>query len=178
MFAGNRVTKLRRSRWVRWSTAWLLVAAGVIAIADAQQPRPAFRVEAELFTLKVQVVAPRGKGLPVLSAEQFEVRVGGRKRNVMLAELIGQDEGGSSAGAVRGRLDDTDLAGLTRNEEKLFRPPVGQRSALYLLGVEVTDAERRNVKVRVGHKDVSLRGWAWCAVPAKCRPAAGTPIRR
>jgi hypothetical protein len=153
------------------------VAWGVITIVGAQGPPPAFRTDAELFTLKVQVVASRGKGLPALSAEQFDVRVGGRTRNVLLAELIRQDEGGSAAHAGRGRSG-TDAASLTATEAKFFQPPRGQRSALYLLGVEVSDAERRSVKVKVGHKDVTLRGWAWCGVPATCRPAAATPISR
>jgi hypothetical protein len=58
------------------------------------------------------------------------------------------------------------------NDDKFFKPFKGQASAVYLLGLETIEAERSEmVRVSVRHKGVTARRWAWCGIPAKCRPA-------
>jgi hypothetical protein len=135
----------------------LVAVCGLVGIADAQQP--AFHAAAELFILKVQVVAARGVPLPGLTAAQFAVRVHGRERRVIFAEFIRADNAASSAGSAPAGTGETTI-GVA--DETLFQPFRNRAGALYLLGVQATDAERSNVSIKVRQENVTARRWTWC----------------
>ena len=69
----------------------LTVVAAVLAQSPArtqQQQPPAFRSGVELVSVDVQVVDKRGQPITGLKAEQFEVTIDGRRRQVVSAQLI------------------------------------------------------------------------------------------
>ena len=140
-----------------------------MTIAGAQQSPPTFRAALELFTIKVQVVADRGKPLPSLTADEFDIRINRRRRALVFVESIRYDDGGTADIPIAPQPNDTKLAS---NDDKFFKPFKGQASAVYLLGLETIEAERSEmVRVSMRHKGVTARRWAWCGIPAKCRPA-------
>jgi len=144
------------------------MACSVAAVVFAQAP-PAFRTGVELFTIEVQVVADRGKPLPVLGTERFDVRINGKNRRVVFGELVRYDDGSTVVVAPTRKSDREWFAA----GGELFRPYPQQASALYLLGVELTDADRQHresVKVKVREKGVNVRRWAWCVVADGCVP--------
>ena len=67
---------------------FLLLTADVIR---AQQPRPTFRSGVDLVTVEVQVVDRDGRPIPTLGLADFEVKIDGRKRNVVSATLVDYD---------------------------------------------------------------------------------------
>jgi VWFA-related protein len=56
-----------------------------------QQPRPTFRAGVELVRVEVQVVDKNGIPVPKLGLADFEVKIDGRKRPVVSADLINYD---------------------------------------------------------------------------------------
>jgi len=69
----------------------LLLAPAICtaALLSAQQEqRPTFRSAVDLMAVDVQVVDGRGKPVPALAADKFEVSVGGKRRKVVSADFI------------------------------------------------------------------------------------------
>ena len=56
-----------------------------------QQQRPTFRSGVDLVTVEVQVVDRDGRPIPTLGLADFEVKIDGRKRNVVSATLVDYD---------------------------------------------------------------------------------------
>jgi hypothetical protein len=159
--------------WIRWPAALTLVGWTFVPIVFAQSSTPTFSGGVELFTISVHVVAARGKPLPDLTAERFDVSIAGRARRVVFAELIGYDGSGASTGPMP-QADRTVLAG---DGGVFFTRFTNQASALYVLGIETTEAERGSrveAWVKANEKNVSVRRWAWCGIPANCRLPAGS----
>jgi VWFA-related protein len=76
--------------------AAVAIAAVVCAIAPlaAQQAaRPVFRSGVDLIAVEVQVVDRDGRPIPALSAGDFEVKIDGRTRTVVSADLITYEAG-------------------------------------------------------------------------------------
>ncbi len=161
---------ISRCAWPVRAAATLVVAfCGLVGILTARQSTSAFRGGVELFTVKVQVLANRGKALPRLAAEQFDVRVGGRKGRVVLAEPVRFDDGGTGVDAGLALAPDA----VSFANDTFFKPFPHQLSALYVLGVDPAGVDPgRMVRVRVNQRDVKVRGWVWCGNLAKC----GTPL--
>lgn len=63
----------------------LLCAAGA---AEAQDPPPRIRSGVELVTVDVQVVDGRGRPVADLTSADFEVSIGGRRRQVVTTDLV------------------------------------------------------------------------------------------
>jgi hypothetical protein len=156
-----------------------------MAVPVAQQPVPRFRGSIRLFTIHVQVVADPGKPMASLTAEQFDVRIQGRKRGVTFAELMHFDEGPvlparSKADAVKVLSDESTEDTDARNGGVEFKRISSGISAHYLLGVESNDSDRggfKNVRVRVNQRNLNVRQWAWGTVPWDM-PQAATPNNR
>ena len=72
-------------------------ALGIVALAaggSAQEQKPTFKSGVELVVVDAQVVTKKnGEPIADLTADQFEVTIDGRKRNVVSAELIDSDTG-------------------------------------------------------------------------------------
>jgi hypothetical protein len=144
----------------------LLYLACAWAMAGAQQPPPAFRADVALLTIRVQVTAARGRDLPLLVPDQFEVRIGGRKRIVVLAEPTRTDDGLDAAVAPSGNA-----APQASGDDGFFKPIPGQKSAMYILGLEATGERTPNISVKVKVKDVAVQRWAWCMAATNCGPS-------
>lgn len=63
----------------------LIAASGTIS---AQQPRPVFRSGVELVRVEAYVVDRDGKPVPNLTINDFDVRIDGRKRTIVSADLV------------------------------------------------------------------------------------------
>ena len=71
-------------------TSTLLLLTSDLIQAQPQQ-RPTFRSGVDLVTVEVEVVDRDGKPIPTLGLADFEVKIDGRKRNVVSATLIDYD---------------------------------------------------------------------------------------
>jgi hypothetical protein len=137
------------------AVAWLLTA-----VLAAQTP--AFNGRVEFLTIRVQVVADKGKPLPPLTPAHFEVTIAGVKQHVEFAELIPDNDGATGSPSSSG--------GMWR-----FAKPADQLSAEYLLGVDASATDGGTVRVNVSQKNVGVRQWSWCAAPP-CAPASGETV--
>jgi hypothetical protein len=171
--------------WTTWSTIFLFgpadhgdLAAVVVNLdgalfvrpIHAQQSAPAFRGSVDLFTVQVQVLAARGRPLPRLSADQFDLRIAGQRRTVVFAELVRENDGVAPVGPVRSNPRGPGLSA----DDDFFKPFPNQASALYVLGLEPREADRgKPIRVRVAQRDVSVPRWKWCGDPKR---ECGTPI--
>jgi VWFA-related protein len=61
--------------------------------AQQQAPRPTFRSGVELVAIDVQVVDRDGKPIPRLTPTDFDVKINGRRRGVVSADLVSYDAG-------------------------------------------------------------------------------------
>ena len=72
----------------------VFMLAFVITLTGQQeQPRPTFRSGVDLVAVDVQVVDRDGKPMPALTMADFDVRIDGRKRAVVSADLVSYDAG-------------------------------------------------------------------------------------
>jgi len=78
----------------------LALASAVVAAAHAQEQRPTFRSVTDLLVVETQVVDGDGSPIPSLGPEAFEVKVGGKIRTVVSADLV---EYATGAAAMVGR---------------------------------------------------------------------------
>jgi VWFA-related protein len=83
--------------------ALALLAAGLAgAPTPAQDPAQPLRTGVELVMVDAQVVDRKGSPIEGLTAQQFEVRIGGKRRTVVSAQLLDSSTGlprGTEAGA-------------------------------------------------------------------------------
>jgi hypothetical protein len=125
------------------------------AVLFTQEPPPAFRTGVNLAIIDVQVVAAQGKPVPDLTTAQFAVSIGGRKRRVVLAEFVHADEG-----PIHRTGRTTRVAACVFGFERIATGI----NAHYLLGVEPSDSDKSGIKrptIKVNHKDLTARRWAW-----------------
>ena len=72
----------------------VFMLALVITLTGQQQDaRPTFRSGVDLIAVDVQVVDRDGKPIPALTIADFDVRIDGRKREVVSADLVSYDPG-------------------------------------------------------------------------------------
>ena len=147
-------------------------SANGIAVLFTQDTPPAFRTAVNLLTIDVQVVAPQGKPIPALTAEQFDVRIAGRQRKVVFAELLHMDEGAVTQGP-RIPTDAATRAACAFGFERSSRGA----NAHYLVGVEPSDSDKGGIKrpkVKVYDRALTVRRWAWRSrVALPLAPAPG-----
>lgn len=130
------------------------------AVLFAQERPPAFRAAVNLVILDVQVAAAQGRPMPGLTTEQFDVRIAGRERRVVRAELLHADEGAITHGARPAETDTATLAACVFGFERSSK----RAHAHYLLGVEPNDLDRKGIehpKIKVNDKTLSVSRWAW-----------------
>lgn len=125
------------------------------AVLFTQEPPPAFRTAVNLVIIDVQVVAAQGEPVPGLTTAQFEVSIAGRTRRVVLAEFVHADEG-----PITRTPRTTSVAACVFGFERSAKGT----NAHYLLGVEPSDSDKSGIKhpkIKVNHKDLTVRRWAW-----------------
>ncbi len=152
----------RRGRSTRlWSAVALLFAAAVRAVSG-QEPPAVFRTAVDLVRMDVQIVAPPGKPMPVLTPDQFEVHIAGRMRHVVLAEFLHVDEGRMTRFGRPYRGDAATLSACVFGFERIAKGT----NAHYLLGVEPAVADKsgiRQLRIKVTDASVEAQRWAWRA---------------
>jgi hypothetical protein len=165
--------RLRRSG-VFWSGVVLACAVALPLLSEhktgdsgegstalfAQELPPAFRAAVNLVILDVQVAAAQGRPMPGLTTEQFDVRIAGRERRVVRAELLHADEGAITHGARPTNTDAAALAACVFGFERSSK----RAHAHYLLGVEPSDLDRSGIKhpkIKVNDKTLTVSRWAW-----------------
>jgi len=72
-------------------TVFMMVFVTALAGQQTQAPRPTFRAGVDLVRVEVQVVDRDGVPIPQLGLTDFEVKIDGRKRPVVSADLINYD---------------------------------------------------------------------------------------
>jgi hypothetical protein len=125
------------------------------AVLFTQEPPPAFRTAVNLVIIDVQVVAAQGKPMPGLTTAQFAVSIAGRTRRVVLTEFVHVDEG-----PINRTPRTTRVAACVFGFERSAKGT----NAHYLLGVEPSDSDKSGIKppeIKVNHKDLTARRWAW-----------------
>jgi hypothetical protein len=127
----------------------------------AQTPAsPVFRAEADLVTIELQVTARKGGALSLLPSERFEVQIEGRKRRLLFATLLHEDDGAVVRGLSAPRLDTAVGAPCIFRNLRLRDVP----HAHYRIGLDTTDADRRRVgrvRIKTTDKDLLVARWAW-----------------
>jgi VWFA-related protein len=66
-------------------------AIGLSAAAQTQAPRPVFRSGVDLVAVEVQVVNRDGVPVPALGITDFEVKIDGKRRRIISADLVNFD---------------------------------------------------------------------------------------
>lgn len=78
------------------SSVLVLVASVAVVVGHAQDQRPTFRSRTDLLIVETQVVDGEGRPIPALGPEAFEVKVGGRSRPVVSADLVQYGSGATT----------------------------------------------------------------------------------
>jgi VWFA-related protein len=71
--------------------AWLLAAASLAGVGRAAQepaPRQAFRAGVDVIEVDAQVIGRDGQPVPDLTADKFDVRIGGQRRRVSSVQFV------------------------------------------------------------------------------------------
>jgi hypothetical protein len=145
-----------------------LVVCGLTGVA--QETAPPFRGTVDLFTIRVQVLAARGRPLPHLAADDFDVRIAGRRRPAVFAELVHEDDGRASTSPTTTVTSENELS---ERDVEFFKPVMNQASALYVLGLEPQKTDKgQRIVVRVNQRYVSVPRWSWCGDPKCGMPGA------
>lgn len=119
-----------------------------------------FRGNVELFTVRVHVTAGRGQPLPELDSTAFSIRIGSRTPPVLFVEHVSIP---SEAERAQGPF-------------AFFKPVPNQLSALYVVGVDASNADCGTVpKVRVIQKGLKVKATAW-TVKRGCEPPGARMI--
>lgn len=128
--------------------------------ARSQTPPPVFRAGTDLIMIDVQVVSAERQEVPTLSVSEFEVRIAGRKRTIVLTEFLHRDEGQVMPRRIAPQMDAATRAACLFAFERVSDRP----HAHYLLGIQSIDADRISVehpKVKVRTSGLTVRRWAW-----------------
>jgi hypothetical protein len=114
----------------------------------------------DLLMIDVQLTPADGKPASMLTAADFQVKIGGRKRTVVLAEFLHSDDGPVIRGAAPPPLDQvprpTCVFGFARTSNLAH--------VHYLLGVEPSESDKRGIKrpeIKLAAGGPPPRRWAW-----------------
>ena len=140
-----------------------------------QQPTAAFRTGVDLVTIDVQVTPARDAPIRAFSAADFDISIAGRKRPAASATHLHDDEGRVTRNPMALPDRDTPPTCVFGFQRKADR-----RTAHYLIGVERTEADRKEVKqVRVNMTDkaFAVQTYRWrspiSAVATSAGPSSG-----
>lgn len=112
----------------------LAVSLVVVATSDAMAQQPtAFRVDTNLIAVDVQVIDSKGVPVAGLVPEDFEVRVNGRTRRVVSAQLIGNIEALNSPSAPNGAPLAQTVAAST--------PAVSDRPRVFVVALDTASVD-------------------------------------
>ncbi len=121
--------------------ALALAAAALVPLA-AQQARPTFRSGVDLITVEVQVVDRDGTPMPTLTPADFEIKIDGRKRPVISADLISYDAGAVATTTSPGQPPTT----APRRDDRMYILAVDEGSFRPGDAMVVRDSARRFLK--------------------------------
>jgi VWFA-related protein len=76
-----------------WTAGVLVALAGAAAIAAQDPPPQTLKSGVELVMVDAQVVDKKGDPIPSLTAQNFQVSIGGRRRSVVSAEFLDANTG-------------------------------------------------------------------------------------
>ena len=152
---------------MRWSIvvpACLFVTTVVAAGADvrvfgpSQQAPPVLRTGVDLVTIDVQVALAKGATLRELTAADFEISIGGRKRPASSVTRLHDDAGTIVRDRARGS------EGSTPECVFGFHRQADRTTVHYLVGVERIDSDRKDVKdvrVKAADKAIEVQQYLW-----------------
>ena len=149
----------------------VVVAAGLLLVTGlgvpiagshmgaSQQSPPVLRTGVDLVTIDVQVGSVKGATLRELTAADFEVTVSGRRRKAASATFMHYDEGT----VVR---KSTMLSADRPAPDCVFgfHPTEDRKTAHYVLGIDRTDADQKEVKgvhVSITDKAFAVQFYSW-----------------
>lgn len=105
------------------------VLAASVAVLAQDAPRPIFRAGVDVVEIDVQVVGRDGEPIPDLTADRFDVRIGGERRRVVSAQFIRYGEAASVATAPASVAPGETVPGMTADQAM-----AGRR--LYILAID------------------------------------------
>ena len=141
-------------------TVTLGFGSSPVAAHSAQETPSAYRSTVDLLMIEVQVTPPNGKPQAVLTAGDFQVQIGRKKRRVVIAEFLHSDDGPVVRGAPPPRMDQQPRPPCVFQ----FSRTSEHAHAHYLLGLEPEEADKREVtkpQIKVVAGGFQLRRWAW-----------------
>lgn len=145
-----------------WVTAMVLATAAGGLVAKSQQVSPPpLRGGVDLVTIDVQITPALEAPLRDFQLSDFDVRIAGQKRPAVSATLLHYDAGAITRDPPRAATPDC-VFGFQRKSDRT--------TVHYLIGVDTTDADRKEVK----QVDVKLVDAAY----AVQRYVWRSPIRR
>jgi len=137
----------------------LLGSAANLALT-AQQSPPVLRASVDLVTIDVQVTPAKDAPLRQLAAADFEIRISGQKRAAASVTFLHRDEG-----TVSRNPRSSGTPNATPSEcVFVFHRKVDRPTAHYVIAVERTDADRREVRdvnVQVTDKAFAVQTYSW-----------------
>ena len=137
----------------------LLLVLGLARLA-AQSAPPSFRTAIDLLMIDVQVAAAEGQPVPRLTVSQFEVKIAGRMRTIVMAEFVHADDGPITRRNRPPDVDAATVAACVFGFERLSN----RAHAHYVLGVEPTDRDKAKVEhpeIKVLDRSITVRRFAW-----------------
>jgi hypothetical protein len=138
---------------------------------ESAQGSPAFRAGVDLLTFDVQVVAAAGTFGPPLKASQFEVKIAGRGRTIVMIEFLHADEGQITRGNSLPSVDQATRAVCVFGFDRVSNRAHGH----YLVSVESIARDKHRVehpRIKSLDRSVSVRRFAW---RSRMAPAGAAP---
>jgi hypothetical protein len=138
---------------------------------ESVQASPTFRAGIDLLTFDVQVVAAPGKVGPRLTASQFEVKIAGRGRTIVMVEFLHADEGQIRRGNSPPSPDQATRAVCVFGFERVSNRAHGH----YVVTVESIARDKSRVehpRIKSLDRNVSVRRFAW---RSRIAPAGAAP---
>ena len=126
----------------------------------AMQAPPAFRTGVDLLMFDVQVVSGEGKPVPRLTAAQFEVKVAGRGRTIVMTEFLHADDGPITRGNKQPNVDAATRVACVFGFERMSN----RAHAHYLVSVEPIAGDKTKVehpRIKVLDRSLSIPRFAW-----------------
>lgn len=120
-------------------SALSIVAAAVLVVASAQDPRPVFRVGAELVVIDLVAAARDGRAVADLEPSEIQVFEDGKPQRVQFVRLVGRGRGAANSAGLAAPVPAGASVGSPRGREE--SSPADVRVAIVLdLGSMPLDA--------------------------------------